>query len=619
MMPTLWPPARLAILLVTLLLAPAVHSDTSISEERYLAHLRVLSSDGLQGRGNGTPGLELAAEYIAEQYRAAGLRPGGNDGSWYQPFEIVTGLDVGEGNRLSLSRNGDERTFQLGRSYYPISVPARDQAGNHETEKLPLVFAGYGISAPDLEYDDYAGLDVQGKAVLVFTHEPQENDPDSRFDGRAHTRHARLMQKAMVARQQGARLLLLVVDAAHPTDEGSYQGWVRDPQAEDYGFSMYRIERSALQEALGDALDLAETARGIDRDLRPRSRPLETVRIDAIERFSRVRRTVRNVIGVLDGSHPRYASEAIVIGAHYDHLGLGGRHSMAPDAVGEVHNGADDNASGTAALLEIAYGAAAHRTSFRRTLIFAAFAGEELGLLGSAHYVENPAVPVERTAAMINLDMVGRPGGRIILSGLETAPSLRDDVAAVSRGRQIEVRTADRGSAVASSDDASFRARQVPALAFFSGFHGDYHRPSDDWDKIDVRGAAEVARISLALAERIARHSGRPAFVPQGAPASTATGDHGGSGGYGPYFGSVPDFTEAESGVRFSDIRAGSPADAAGLRRGDVLVRFDGQAINTLNDFTFALRSRQPGDVVSVVVLRGGREVAAQVKLGVRP
>jgi hypothetical protein len=339
--------------------------------------------------------------------------------------------------------------------------------------------------------------------------------------------------------------------------------------------------------------------------------------LSTVERFARVRRTVRNVVGLVRGSHPRLAREAVVVGAHYDHLGLGGRHSMAADAIGEVHNGADDNASGTAALLEIARAAAANRDDFRRTLVFAAFAGEELGLLGSAHYVEYAPVPIERTVAMINLDMIGRPAGRIVLSGLDTSPALRQDVEAATRNRSIEVRAAGRGTAVASSDDASFRSRRVPALAFFSGFHGDYHRPSDDWDKIDVEGATEVARIALALVERIARRTTRPAFVPQSAPPPQGTPTSG--GGYGPYFGSVPDFTESDAGVRFSDIRPGSPADQAGLRRGDVLIRFDGQAIVTLHDFTYALRDKQPGDLVPVVVLRNGREVQAEVKLGVRP
>ena len=597
-------------------------SDDSgaIDAASYLEHVQLLASDGLQGRGNGTQGLELAAEYIAERFRTARLAPGGDSNSWFQPFEIVTGISVGEGNRLALTNGARETAFELGKSYYPISLAPTGlgggSSGPEQPEQIAVAFAGYGISAPDLQYDEYAGLDVTGKAVIVFTHEPQERDASSRFDGRSMTKHASVIQKALVARQRGARALLIVADPAHDVDEGSYEGWMRDPQAEDYGFNVFRLSRDVLEQAVGGALDPDTVAKEIDGDLRPRSRALAGVQLLATERFSKIRRTVRNVIGVVKGSHPRMSQEAVIVGAHYDHLGLGGRHSLAGDATGQVHNGADDNASGTAALLEIARATSERRNRFRRTVIFAAFAGEELGLLGSAHYADHPYIPLERTAAMINLDMIGRAGGRILVSGLDTAPSLREDVRAVARGRGIEVRTTREGASIASSDDATFTARQVPTLAFFSGFHKDYHRPSDDWDRIDAQGAIEVARIALALTERLARRPDRPAFVAPPAPAGpTAVTEP----GYGPYFGSVPDFVDSVPGVRFADIRSGSPADQAGIRRGDVLVQFDGRPVTTIHDFTQALREKRAGDIVRVVVLRQGQEVAAEVTLGVRP
>jgi len=302
-----------------------------------------------------------------------------------------------------------------------------------------------------------------------------------------------------------------------------------------------------------------------------------------------------------------------VIGAHYDHLGLGGRHSMAPDATGEVHNGADDNASGTAALIEMARAITAARVQPPRTLVFIAFAGEELGLLGSAWYVDHPVVPLEQTTAMVNLDMIGRPAGRILVSGVESAPSLDGDVKAASAGRRVAVKAFREGAGVGSSDDTTFLLRRVPAIGFFSGFHADYHRPSDDWDKIDATGATEVTRLAVALVEHIAARSERPVFVePPVQPRMTSAGD---GRGYGPYFGSVPDFADSGTGVRFADVRNGSPAAKAGFRRGDVLVRFGGAPIANIQDFTYQLRKRQPGDTVEVVVLREGKEVTAQVTL----
>jgi Zn-dependent M28 family amino/carboxypeptidase len=330
---------------------------------------------------------------------------------------------------------------------------------------------------------------------------------------------------------------------------------------------------------------------------------------------------VRNVVGLLPGSSLK--DEAVVVGAHYDHLGLGGRHSMNPNLAGQVHNGADDNASGTAALIEIARLAAANRTRFARSTIFVAFAGEELGLIGSAQYVANPAVPLERTAAMVNLDMVGRPRGRIMISGLESAPAVAADVdAAAAAVKGLEITRFQEGAGVGSSDDTSFALKKIPAIGFFSGFHSDYHRPSDDWQQIEGEGAARVANLAYELTARLASRPDRPEFVAKAAPAghgSAPSGDVGSVGGYGPYFGSVPDFGDADGGVRFAEVREGSPAAKAGLKAGDIMTAFGGKPIRTLYDFTFALREKKPGDEVEVTVMREGAPLTVKVLLATRP
>jgi hypothetical protein len=619
--------------------ALAAQAPPSIDTRAYLDEVRYLASDELQGRGNGTPGLDKAADFIAARFKEAGLEPGGTAG-YFQMFDIVTGLQVGGGNSLSLAGPGGSHAFQLGEDYYPMSVvssPAQKAAraaqpvtspratsqppsrtpGQEDGRPLPVAFAGYGISAPGLEYDDYAGVDVSGKVVLIFTHEPQENDATSRFDGKANTVHAAPMTKAMVARSHGARLLLVVEDMAHATDGANYHGFMQDPQADEYGIPVLRVSRDEVRHVLGASLDLAEVARQIDSDVKPRSRLLDGVAATFAEDFAKIRRPVRNVVAVLGGSDPVRASEAIVVGAHYDHLGLGGRHSMAPGATGQIHHGADDNASGTAAVLEIARAAAADRAEFPRSVVFVAFAGEELGLLGSAYYVEHPAFPLDRTVAMINLDMVGRPNGRVLVSGLDTAPDLDADLKAADQGSALQVRSFREGASVGSSDDTSFILRKIPSIAFFSGFHADYHRPSDTSDKIDATGAAEVTRIAFGLARHIAERTARVAFVPPKAPAQGSPAATGG-GGYGAYFGSVPDFGESDEGVKFADVREGSPAAKAGLQRGDVLVSWEGKPIKTLYDFTFALRSKRPGDKVEVVVMRNGKPITATVELGNR-
>jgi peptidase M28-like protein len=492
-------------LLFVLLLASALNAATpSVDSDRLLDHIKFLASDELKGRASGTPELERAAEYIAQQFKEIGLTPGGVNGTWFEPFELVAGLTVGQGNSLVVSDKTRSVRFALGSSYYPLSTVPNEAptVPSERDEKLPLVFAGYGLSAPDAGYDDYAGLDVNGKAVLIFSHEPQENDPNSPLNGNRPMPQTTVYRKAEAARTRGARVLLVVSDPSHARDEGLYHSFEVSPDVDEAGFSVLRVRRDEIQPLLNEwALD--GLARQIDRDLRPRSRPIKDATVDYTEFLAHNRRTVRNVVGVMPGSDPARVREAIVIGGHYDHVGLGGRLSMVPERAGEIHNGADDNASGTASVIEIARAAMADRARFPRTLIFVTFAGEERGLLGSAHYVASPPpVPIGNTVAMLNLDMVGRSRGAVDVSGLDNGPLKNDLMAAAKAVGGIEVK--QEGPGAGRSDDSSFIDAHVPGVNFFTGFHADYHRPSDDWEKIDKAGTARVATLALEFAARLA-------------------------------------------------------------------------------------------------------------------
>lgn len=619
--------ARTARLVAALVLSvgalgiPGRAATQQIESQTYLEHVKFLSSDELQGRGNGSTGLERAADYIAMQFRATGLEPGGDDRTYFQKFELVSGLIVGSSNMVTLNGPQGSRTLRLGSGYEPLSITSPNAQGPTEQSfSAPLVFVGYGISAPSYNYDDYAGLDVSGKVVLVLRHEPQENDERSVFQGRTHSEHATFVRKAQVARSHGARAILLVEDPRH-ADQTDFSRWLREPQAEEYGLPLLHISRASVQEVVGSQIDFDETMRGIDADLKPRSRELRGVSVTYTQNLTKNRHIVKNVIGILRGSDPAKARESVVVGAHYDHLGLSGRFSLAEGSTGQVHNGADDNASGTAAIIEIAKLAVTKGTKLPRSLVFVAFAGEELGLLGSSHYVSHPALPLEQTVAMINLDMVGRANGRILVSGLETAPDLKEDLKAAQAGLSLNVSTSREGSAgLGASDDTSFSLRAVPSIFFFSGLHADYHRPSDDWEKIDAPGGSAVASLAYGFATRIAARPDRVAFVRP--PTQTTQGSTGSpsGGGYGPYFGSIPDFAEGDSaGVKFAEVREGSPAAKAGLQRDDVMTSFGGMPIKTLYDFTFALREKKPGDKVEVVVLRNGKEIRTMVELTNRP
>ena len=318
--------------------------------------------------------------------------------------------------------------------------------------------------------------------------------------------------------------------------------------------------------------------------------------------------------------------QVIVIGAHYDHLGLGEENSLTPDRAGEIHHGADDNASGTAGMMELARFFSEQSNRPRHSMLFMGFSGEEVGLLGSAHYVESPLIPVERTIAMINLDMIGRvTRNRLYVGGVGTSPQFRPWIQEENQAGGFQLDFSDSG--YGASDHMSFVRRDIPVLFFFSGLHGDYHKPSDTWEKQLPDETAKVLELISRVAKKIDATDERLEFVRverrgRGAQAqahgdAAPAGDPGESG-YGAYFGSIPDFGELERGVKFADVREGGPAALAGLRAGDILMLFDGKEVRSLYDFTYYLREQKPGDEVPVMVVRDGQELRVTVKLGNR-
>ena len=606
-----------ALLLAVALCIPAIQAQTRrIDPRAYLEHIKFLASENLEGRGNGSPGLEAAGDYVAKHFAATGLEPAGDAGTFFQRFEMITGLSIQPGNAVSLTTGRSSVDFEIGRDYQLVSTSSDPSSPG---QQLSIAFAGYGISAPSLHYDDYSALDTAGKAVLIFTHEPQENDPRSAFEGTTNTIHATMMRKVEVARSHGAKAMIVIDDTNHPPAVDRFRRWLNEPQAEEYGLPVFYVSRDRVQRALGTRLNLEAVSDEIDRDFAPKSQALNDVTVNAVDRTVKVRRPVRNVVGILSGSDPAMKDEFVIVGAHYDHLGRSGRFSMTQNSTGQIHHGADDNASGTAAIMEMAKAALESRKDFRRSLLFMTFAGEEHGLLGSSHYVNHPSVPLDKTVAMINLDMVGRAGGRILVDGLANAPSIEEDLKAAESRSPLNIKALRGGPGAGASDDATFLLRKIPAINFFSGFHTDYHRPSDTWEKIDATGGAAVADLALALAQQLANREQRPPFVETGQPESHSSGSVGAVSGYGPYFGSVPDFANEGQGVKFAEVRTGSPAAKAGFRGGDVMTSFGGAPIKTLYDFTFALREKKPGDKVEVTVLRDGKAITATVELTNRP
>ena len=323
--------------------------------------------------------------------------------------------------------------------------------------------------------------------------------------------------------------------------------------------------------------------------------------------------TGRNVIGLLPGHDPVLRNEAIIVGAHYDHLGLGGFGSLDPDSNGQVHNGADDNASGAAMLIEIAQRLAASRPA--RTVVFIAFSGEELGLLGSAYYVKQPVYPLATTLAMINLDMVGRlRQKRLIVYGSRSAKEFPKLLDSLNWYAGFDLKA--QGDGYGPSDQSSFYAAGRPVLHFFTDLHEDYHRTTDDWQKINVEGLDQVASFVTGVVTALGNRPG-PLTPVTAAPRVPTSGVSSGPG-YGAYLGTVPDMTDSPGGVRLLGVRAGSPAEQAGLRGDDIITRIGDMNVPDLQAMTDALRSHQPGDTVDIIVRRGSATTTLRATLGQR-
>lgn len=588
---------------------PARQSRPAPDEAAYLDHVKFLAGPELRGRGTGTPELEKAAHYIARHFQRLGLKP--VDGKRYlQEFDVTTNARLGKNNSMEFVVGQERVRLKAGEQFLPFNFSA---SGTYEAG---VVFAGYGITAKEYHYDDYANLDVRGKLVLVLRHEPQEFDEKSVFAGKVYTEHSQFFSKAVNAKMHGAAGVLLVNDVAnHGPDSDELENFARTVGPRDAGLPFVQIKSAqAAQLLAGTGKVLREVAAAIDADLQPRSFALpHAVRVHTVTDLRRDTRTVHNVMALLPGE----TNEYVIIGAHYDHLGLGEQFSMAPSMAGTPHPGADDNASGTAGVLELARYFAGQPKQ-KRGILFMTYAGEELGLLGSSFYVNHPLLPLEDAVAMINMDMIGRiRDGKVYVGGTGTGSTFSELLDGAAKATTLHLEFSDT-TGYGSSDHTSFTTKQVPVLFFFSGLHGDYHKPSDTWDRILTAPAVQLLKSVSGLTERLAAGE-RPRYVkvepPKVNPHASGNASGGSASGYGPYFGSIPDFAEPPSGVRFSDVRAGSPAEKAGLKGGDILVEWDGRTIGNLYDFTYALRGQKAGDVVKVKVLRGGQPVEASVTL----
>jgi aminopeptidase YwaD len=541
-----------------------------------LADVRYLADDALEGREIGTPGARCAAQYIAARFQAMGLRPGGPGGSFFQPFPIRNGAAFGPSNALAVSGHG----YAQGRDWVPFGFTAST------TVEAPLAYGGPGLSRPGDPDDRFSHMDVTGKILVVEWGDPQTPS--------GHSVRAGPHFKATVAAGRKAAGLLVLMPEGMELPSPAAE--TRNPLA---------IPVVAVAAPVATAIRQA-AENGARARIRTDVHPTMT--------------EARNVVAVLPGSDPSSASQAVIVGGHFDHLGWGGEGSLDPD-VHAVHNGADDNASGTAGVLEIA-GRLAAGPPLERTVVFIAFTGEERGLWGSAYYVAHPTVDLSKAVAMLNLDMVGRMvNDQVTVFGMGTAKEWNGLVSEVNDGLAKPMKLGFAPDGYGPSDQSSFYAADIPVLHFFTNTHADYHRATDDWQKIVPGGIDRVTDLAVGIVRHLAGTSDMAAtsltFVQQAAPPAP-TNEAERAPGYGPYLGTIPDMTPRDFGVRLTGVREDSPAEQAGLRAGDVIVEFDGKPIADLYAYAYALRDKKPGDVVKIVVQRDGKRVAVNAVLRAR-
>lgn len=580
------------------------HQPLTIAEE-LRRDVQFLTSPELTGRGVDTPGIKLARDYLAAEFARAGLRPGGDNGSFLQPFDAAVGVTVNEPSGLTLDRNAP---LELNTDWIPLGLSKSD---NVEGE---LVFAGYGITAKENGYDDYTDVNVKGKIVLILRYEPPPENAKSPFKKPPeYSVHAALRTKANNARDHGA-VGMILVDLNHDNGE--------QPELLSTKNSLWRggnslvaaqVRRGVLEEWLNSrGVSLKDLKEKIDRTGKPGSMALPGALARLQVTLNENHERAENVVGILPGADPNLRDQRVVIGAHYDHLGFGHFGALDRQAEGKTHPGADDNASGTAVLLELARRLAKLPVKPDRTIIFAAFSGEELGLYGSRHFIEH-SDSISAIKAMINLDMVGRlRENRLTVFGARSGENLSDLVIRNARG--LGLNTTDSND-IGRSDHMSFYSKKIPVLHFFTGTHGDYHRATDTWEKLNIEGMAKISDLVLVTAVEIANRKEPIRFVslPSRSPAGIGT-----ARGIGVYLGTIPDYGAGTTGVRLAGVSSGSPAAQAGLREGDVIVRLGDKAIQNIEDLTDALQAHKSGDQVNLVVLRAGATITLRATLSSR-
>ena len=590
------------------------HASSNKTKTSIRQHIEFLADDALEGRMTGSEGAKRAAEHIASQFAQLNLKPVGDEQSYFQAFEFTAGRRIiSEENRFHITRqvHGSEQVmeFSVEKDFQPLSF---SRNGVVEGE---VVFVGYGLSVPGelgKGYDAYAGLDVKDKIVVALRYVPEEVEPERR---QQLNRYSGLRYKAMQAREQGAKAFLVVAGPNSP-NAGKLIPLDFDSSLADSGIVAASISDTVVNTLFAPSgKDLKEIQSGLDVE-NPHfvgQFPLPDVKVRIVVSVEKVKKTDQNVVALLPSPELTDDTAYVIVGAHYDHIGYGEIGSLARKGEeGQIHNGADDNASGTAVVLELATTLSKayqeHPEKFNRGVIFALWSGEELGLIGSTHFVNHPVVPLEKIAAYVNFDMVGRlRENKLILQGVGSSSVWTKLIE--KRNVPIGFNLTLQADPYLPTDVTAFYPKEVPVLSFFTGGHEDYNRPTDDSGTLNYTGIERISRLAHGIVLDLISAAERPEYV----RVERSQSEGGSRDTLRAYLGTIPDYTTEETGVKLSGVRAGGPADKAGLKGGDVIVKFGGQEITNIYDYTYALDAVKIGEPVEVIVLRDGKRVQLTV------
>ncbi len=574
----------------------------SITPDSFQRHVNFLAADEQGGRGLGTPGIERSADYIANHLASSGLEPAGDNGTYFQAFEVSLNPKLSGATKLEVV--GDDTQPSYKSDFVPFGFSG---SGAFEGD---VVFAGYGIVNDDQKHNDYAHFAVEGKVVLMLRHEPPTwTDDDSDF-----TPHAQFSNKIYNAKERGAAAVMIVNRLTGGDDR--LQRWGQGGGAADYGLPAFHVSQDfagSLLEA-GGVSNLQALQDQLDSG-KPASEALKGVRVKGNPGIVREKTMTRNVLGLLKGTGP-LAQEIVVIGAHYDHLGKAvprsarSHNAESTDQIPQIHNGADDNASGTAGVIELARKLASQRP-LKRSVLFMAFSGEESGLLGSKHFVAHPTVDLKNVVAMLNMDMIGRladDNNTVQVFGTEAAEGFAEMLESLAKRHKFELKGS--ASATGPSDHSSFYQKKIPSLHFFSGLHEDYHRPSDDADKVNTDKSVRFLAYIEDVAKSIIDDDRRPVYHYVAAPAQV------GASRARVRMGIMPSYADDGKGLGVDAVMENSPAVQGGMKDGDVIVRIGETKVKNIYDYMAALRDKNPGDTVEVEVVRDGKAQTLSVELG---